>query len=401
MTSREAAKSSIRASLDQLKQWFANGRTLKLSEADTKAALIDKYLAALGYREILDIQREYQVKGTQERIDYVLKDKDQLILAIEAKAMGHELNYKAAAQLIQYCSVEGIEWCALTDGVNLHLYNQFVQQPLDGKLVFKLNLLDYSTDQEFDALFDSLWLLSRESMTTPSGIRSWMEHQQIDKALRSVLLDPSSAPIDYLRTMMLQLGVNVSAEAIVQWFRSQLASPVTSPLPTQFDPTAPHTTILVETKVGFGTNSDRGYWVLPAGERLDITAMDTLKAMLAKNIWGMYKSTPGRKRLKGGDCVAFYAAKVGVVATAEVAAPADQLLPKQELPKGLDVPEPVYRVPLRKVHWLRHPVPIDESVRAQLDAFQGKPTTGVWSWFIQTTRQVSEHDFRLLTAEAG
>lgn len=318
VATREAAKSSIRAILDQLKQWLA-ANSSKLSEADTKAGLIDKYLAALGYREFLDIQREYLVKGTQERIDYVLKDGSQAILAIEAKALHQELNHKAAAQLIQYCSVEGIEWCALTNGIEIRFYNQFLKQPLDGKLVFKLNLLGYSTDQEFEAIFDQLWLLSRESMTTPSGIRAWMEHQQIDREIRSLLLDPNSAPVDYMRKVLSQRGVTVSAEAVAQWFRSQLASPVTQPLPIQFESRAGHTTILAEPKSKFQpSGSGTNYWILPAGDRPNITAIGTLQVMLGKGMWGMYKSTPGRKHLKEGDQIAFYASKVGIVATAEI-----------------------------------------------------------------------------------
>ncbi len=97
MVTRAATRSSIRATLDQLKEWLAAGHTLKLSEADTKAGLIDKYLAALGYREFLDIQREYPVKGTQERIDYLLRDGGLPILAIEAKALQQDLAPKAAA----------------------------------------------------------------------------------------------------------------------------------------------------------------------------------------------------------------------------------------------------------------------------------------------------------------
>jgi hypothetical protein len=227
VATREGAKSSVRALLDDLKEWLTHN-TPRLSEADTKAGLIDKYIAALGYREFLDIQREYPVKGTQERIDYVLKDKGRPILAVELWPLQHDLsNSKAAAQLVQYCSVEGIEWCALTNGIELRLYNQFLQQPLDGKLVFKLNLLDYSSDAEFDALFDHLWLLSRESMTTPTGLRAWMEHQQIDKEFRSVLLDTGSPPVEYLQTMMAQRGQNVSTEAISSGSgrNSQVASP--------------------------------------------------------------------------------------------------------------------------------------------------------------------------------
>ncbi len=209
-----------------------------------------------------------------------------------------------------------------------------------------------------------------------------MEHQQIDKELRAVLLDRDSPPVDYLRKMMLQRGTNVSAEAIVQWFRSQLSSPVTKPLPGQFERKAGHTTILAESKPKLESSSNTNYWILPAGDRPNINAMETLHAMLGKDMWGMHRSTAGRKHLKEGDQIAFYASKAGVVAAAEMAGPADQLIPAHDLPKGLDDSQPIYKVPLRNVRWLKNPLPIDESLRQQLDAYEGRPTNGVWLWFV-------------------
>ncbi len=144
---------------------------------------------------------------------------------------------------MQYCAVEGIEWCVLTNGWKLHLYNQYLKGGLDAKLLFKLDLLAYNTDEEFDAIFEQLWLLSKESMTTPSGIKTWVEHQQLDKAIRSLLLDPTSAPIKYLRRTLQEHSLYVSTETVAQWFRTQLTSPVTVLLPQQLPATANNPTI--------------------------------------------------------------------------------------------------------------------------------------------------------------
>src|SRR3954451_6555920 len=113
MASREAGKAAIRATLDQLKQFLSGQKSRRLSESDTKANFIEKYIDALGYRGLADITREYYVKNSQEFIDYVLRSNSEPILAIEAKSLHTELTDKAGAQLVQYCAVEGIEWCAL------------------------------------------------------------------------------------------------------------------------------------------------------------------------------------------------------------------------------------------------------------------------------------------------
>ena len=53
---------------------------------------------------------------------------------------------------------------------------------------------------------------------------------------------------------------------------------------------------------------------------------------------------------------------------------------------------------MSQVQWLPEPVPIDETMRSKLDAFQGRPPAANWAWFVQSTSRLSEHDFRLLTA---
>lgn len=40
---------------------------------------------------------------------------------------------------------------------------------------------------------------------------------------------------------------------------------------------------------------------------------------------------------------------------------------------------------------------IDAELRAKLDAFKGKdPNESNWAWFVQSTKKISEHDFKLL-----
>jgi hypothetical protein len=43
------------------------------------------------------------------------------------------------------------------------------------------------------------------------------------------------------------------------------------------------------------------------------------------------------------------------------------------------------------------PIVIDATVRQQLDAFRGRDPEKSWAWFVQATRTITEHDFRLLT----
>lgn len=104
-----------------------------MSEADTKANFIDQYLSCLGYDNFEDIEREHFISNSRDFLDYLIKLNGHSTLAVEAKPLRDDLNDKMAAQLIQYCSIEGIEWCVLSNGREWRVYNQFLKGGLENK----------------------------------------------------------------------------------------------------------------------------------------------------------------------------------------------------------------------------------------------------------------------------
>ena len=234
------AKSSIRLTLNQVKAFLAQEAPPRLSEADTKANFIEPIISALGWIGIGVVTREYYVKNSQEFIDYVMSASAGPLLAIETKALQTELTDKAAAQLIQYCSVEGIEWAALTNGRELQFFNSFLKPDLAAKRVLSLDLLAFNNDEEYDALFQQVWQLSRESMTTPTGVRTWLNQRRLDTALRGILLNPASPTVRQLRKVLADSEINATAQDLVQWFRSHLGTPIAAlPRPHQRPGTEP------------------------------------------------------------------------------------------------------------------------------------------------------------------
>lgn len=228
----EDAKDVVRKRLGQVKAFLAQEAPPKLSESDTKANFIEPIISALGWEGIGVVTREYYVKNSQEFIDYVMAGPSGLLLAIEAKPLQTELTDKHAAQLIQYCAVEGIEWAALTNGRELQFFNSFLKPDLGAKRVLRLDLLAFNSDAEFDALFSQIWQLSRESMTTPSGVRTWLNQRRLDATLRGVLLDSSSPIFRQLRKVLADAEVTATTQDIAQWFRRHL-SPQALALPKQ------------------------------------------------------------------------------------------------------------------------------------------------------------------------
>src|ERR1019366_9545434 len=47
--------------------------------------------------------------------------------------------------------------------------------------------------------------------------------------------------------------------------------------------------------------------------------------------------------------------------------------------------------------YAENPVVVDATVRQKLDAFRGRDPDKSWAWFVQATRKITEHDFRVLT----
>src|SRR6476620_7339792 len=112
----DQAKAVVQQTLADVKAHLSQDAAPKLSEADTKAHFIEPIIAALGWRDIGVLFREYVVDNSLEFIDYVMKGFSGPLLAIEAKPLQAGLADDYAAQLIQCCDDEGIEWVALTNG---------------------------------------------------------------------------------------------------------------------------------------------------------------------------------------------------------------------------------------------------------------------------------------------
>lgn len=220
----DGAQDAIAQTLAEVKSFLAQESPPRLSEADTKAHFIEPLIRALGWEGIGVVTREYYVRNSQEFIDYLLKGQAGPLIAIEAKTIQAELIDKHAAQLVQYCAVEGIEWAVLTNGRELHLFNTFLKRDLAAKRVMRLDLLAFNSDDEFNSVFAQLWKLSREEMTTPSGVRSWMHQRRMDSKLRELLVNPGSSVIHHLEGVLSDAEIQATSQDLTQWFNTILAA---------------------------------------------------------------------------------------------------------------------------------------------------------------------------------
>jgi hypothetical protein len=218
------AKRAIKPVLLDLKSFLAHEHVSRLSEADTKAHFIDPLLIALGWSGISTVRREYYVKSSQEFIDYVMLENGRPILAIEAKSIQTPLTEKHASQLLSYTAIEGIEWAVLTNGREIQLFNTFLKGDLSYKRILKLNLLAFDSEAEIDPVFDDIWQMSRESITSPEGTRRWVNRQRLEKVIREILLNPASAPVSALVEALANQEISATSADVAAWFQNNLTN---------------------------------------------------------------------------------------------------------------------------------------------------------------------------------
>jgi len=144
-----------------------------------------------------------------------------------------------------------------------------------------------------------------------------------------------------------------------------------------------------------GTPATPVYWLTPVKGDEEETAIDCIQNLVVKHgIYAFGERTPGRRHVKQGDWICFYANGKGVVAHASVSA-APENKPDQRVRHPQDYPYTFHVQDQR--FYAENPVVVDATVRQQLDAFRGRDPDKSWAWFVQATRKITEHDFRVLT----
>ncbi|WP_293650077.1 type I restriction endonuclease [Thiolapillus sp.] len=123
------------------------------TEEATKNAFIMPFLSVLGYDVFnpMEVIPEYTADiGTKkgEKVDYVIKKDDEIIILIECKWSGIDLHQNHASQLYRYFSTTSARFCILTNGIVYEFYSD-IDSPnkMDSKPFFEFNILDFEDHQ--------------------------------------------------------------------------------------------------------------------------------------------------------------------------------------------------------------------------------------------------------------
>ncbi|MCA9546973.1 MAG: type I restriction enzyme HsdR N-terminal domain-containing protein [Myxococcales bacterium] len=116
-----------------------------LTEQDTKNAIIEPLLAALGWpkHNLARVRAEYRHAAGDNPVDYALFEAGAPVVFVEAKALDRSLDDpKYIRQAINYANAASVEWALLTNGQRWRLYDVFDRSPVEERCVFDVGLDD-------------------------------------------------------------------------------------------------------------------------------------------------------------------------------------------------------------------------------------------------------------------
>ena len=162
------------------------------NEQDTKAALIEPILEALGWdtRDPEQVRREFKTNPKDNPVDYALLHTRQPRLMVEAKGLGESLDdQRWVGQMLGYAAVGGALWCVLTNGEDYRIYNATAPVAAADKLLCKLRL----TTEPVEEAARLLSLISRANLGE-NRIETLWKTQHIDRKVGAALLELFAPP---------------------------------------------------------------------------------------------------------------------------------------------------------------------------------------------------------------
>jgi len=177
---------TLEDTLRQLRERIRRSRSSHINEQNTKAALIDPILRALGWdvEDWEEVQREFRVQSGDNPVDYALTDREtkKALLFLEAKALNENLeDRKWAGQIMGYAHVAGVKWVVLTNGDEYRIYNAYAEGPVEQKIFRKTCVTDEASEPGA-----TLVLLSKQSVKVNEVEVAW-QIQVVDQSLRSAV----------------------------------------------------------------------------------------------------------------------------------------------------------------------------------------------------------------------
>jgi hypothetical protein len=378
---------SIQSELEKIRAYTVSPS----NEAETCHWVIVPLLEACGYaRHEINSQNP---DGAGRYPDFTILTGTEHQWFLEAKAWSVRLSDDHAHQAIFSAYSTGKKWVVLSNGQDWRLYDASIHAPSpEHRLVARAHIRDEGALERF------LAGISKESVAS-GQITSFAADGRVRQVIHEQLRTKDTPLIQGITEILRRdLGVPSATESAVH-AALNITHPV--PPPPKPEPTGP----ILRPTDGDG---DKKRPVPPSGDRIHLltpvkdengeTVEEILNNLLGNGWYVFGERTPYRKSLKPGDKLAFYHSGVGVVAEAEIAS--ELTLGNPPFVKNPARYPWQFRVSNVRMFMDRPIVVSDPALRSRLEAFKGKSNPSSWSWLVQGTSKVSEHDFEILVGRA-
>ncbi len=169
-----------------------------LTEQAAKTAFVLPFLQALGYdvfdpaEVIPELTADHGIRKG-EKVDYAIKQNGKIIILIECKTIGADLEAKHAGQLFRYFSVTDARSGVLTDGIRYVFFSDLERENrMDDRPFFEFNLFHFGESQ-----VEELKKFTKTSFNLETII-STASNLKYHKALLSEIKSEFESPSDEL-----------------------------------------------------------------------------------------------------------------------------------------------------------------------------------------------------------
>ena len=190
-----------------------NYKVKGISESDTKAKLVEPLFEKLGWdlrgEEVI---REYPIGLEVKPVDYLFKIDEEAQFLMEVRKVNVSL--KDESGIMEQSKANSINWCVFTDGDKIEVYNSNWPGDVEEKKFFEVSMEELSREfpERFDKFFESVWLLSRESVKTQE-LEKEGEREYAKRVILRILKDEETVKFICGRARVKKVKVKVARNA--------------------------------------------------------------------------------------------------------------------------------------------------------------------------------------------
>lgn len=312
--------------------------------------------------------------------DYTILPASDHTWFLEAKAFSEKLSAANVHQAIYSAFSTGRRWVVLTNGQVWRLYDAQIIGDSDRRLVAE------ASTQEVDKLAGLFEAICKHSICS-GKTASYATSQRLYTFIQREVTDSDSELITRVAELVRErLGMDVTRQEVVKALTGQATKHSIA--------TAQSPRVTAATPSAAPAPSTATYWIIPAKNYPNEKAIDCVKRLVGNGWWAFGPHSLAAGRVKKGDKLCFYAANLGVIAYATAATDTYQGTTSEAMIST----EFSWLLKLTDASvFTREAIKITPQLRARLDAFRDKSPKDIWSWFVQSSRQISRHDFMILT----